>query len=464
MKFFNRDNELGLIKDAVSRSHCFVVVVGRRRIGKTRLIREALKEVEHIELFIPRKRLTLVMESIKESIENQTGYAPTFRNFKEVLEYLFRGEKKPVFIDEISNLDYVEKGSFSDLQEILDREKDNWGIRLVVDGSYVGVMKKIFTDKKEPLFGRSTDFIDLCPLPAKESILMCMEAGFGFSDALEAYSLLGGVPRYLELLPNYNGIKDLGRRIFTPGSIFLIEGENILISEFGASWDTYFSIMEVAASGKLGPSAIASHLGMPIQMIPKYLENLKKLQLIGRKRPLLGKASHVRYRIKDPFFQFWFDVCYPKIGQYRDGTSSVSQDRISSAIGMGMERVVLDILYQSNVLPFKQDDIGSWWDRVGHEIDVLGFSKKPKILLAGEVKWSNKQVALKDVEQLLANMGLVDWHNNIRKEYAFIISKSGFSKSARQFMKMKNILGLGIRDLEAILLKSKTLDWKGYLC
>ncbi len=253
MKFFNRDNELGLIKDAVSRSHCFVVVVGRRRIGKTRLIREALKDVEHIELFIPRKRLTLVMESIKESIENQTGYSPTFRNFKEVFEYLFRSEKKPVFIDEISNLDYVEKGSFSDLQEILDREKDNWGIRLVVDGSYVGVMKKIFTDKKEPLFGRSSDFIDLCPLPAKESIQMAMEAGFGFSDALEAYSLLGGVPRYLELLPNYNGIKDLRRRIFTPGSIFLTEGENILISEFGASWDTYFSIMEVAASGKLGP-------------------------------------------------------------------------------------------------------------------------------------------------------------------------------------------------------------------
>ena len=460
LKFYNRLNEMKIIKSAIARPNCFVVVTGRRRIGKTRLVREALKKINHIELFIPRKRLTLVMENIKESIQDQTGYAPSFKNFKEVFEYLFRTEKKTVFIDEISNLDYVENGAFSDLQAIIDKEKDNWGIHLVVDGSYVGVMKKIFADKKEPLFGRATELIDLQSLPVKDSIKMCMEmAGFKFEDALEAYSLLGGVPRYIELVSQFKNMKDLANRIFSQGSIFLTEGENILIQEFGASWETYFSIMEVTAEGKLGPSAIASHLGMPIQMIPKYLETLVKLQLVQRKRPVLGKVRHVHYCIQDPFFQFWFKICFPKIGQYRDETSTVPPERIYATIGKAMERVVMEILCQSKVLPFEPDDVGGWWDRSGHEIDVIMYSKRAKALLCGEVKWANKPVSHDEVEQLLENIKIVDWHNASRKVYSFIVSKSGFTESAEQLMKIKNVLGFGFNELEKVLLQNKTLKW-----
>ncbi len=462
MKFYDRTCELEIIKKAVSRSNCFVVLTGRRRIGKTRLVREAFKDIEHIELFIPRKRLTLVMENIKESIQEQTGYAPSFKNFKEVFEYIFRTEKKPVFIDEISNLAYVESSAFSDLQAIIDKEKDTWGIRLVVDGSYVGVMKKIFTNEKEPLFGRATDLIDLRPLPLKNSVQMCMDTGFNFLDALEAYSLLGGIPRYLELLSHYKDILDLKKRIFTPGSIFLSEGENILIQEFGASWDTYFSIMEMISKGKYGPSAIANQLGMPIQMIPKYLQKLNELQLVRRKKPVLGNERHVRYHIRDPFFQLWFDVCYPRLEQYRDGTSTVSIeriDRMSSAIGKGMERVVLELFSVSGILPFEPDALGSWWDRSGNEIDVVMYSKKAKALLAGEVKWTNKPVSLKVVEQLLENIKRVDWYNDTRKENIFIISKSGFSPPAKQLMKLKNMLRLELDKVEEIVLKDKALTW-----
>ncbi|MCK5560197.1 MAG: ATP-binding protein [Thermoplasmata archaeon] len=460
MRFYDRVNEMKIIKNAIARPNCFVVVTGRRRIGKTRLIRETLKKIKHIELFIPRKRLTLVMENIQESIQDQTGYAPSLKNFKEVFEYLFRTEKKPVFIDEVSNLDYVENGAFSDLQAIIDKEKYNWGIRLVVDGSYVGVMKKIFMDKNEPLFGRATDLIELQSLPVKDSIKMCMEtASFKFKDALEAYSLLGGVPRYIELLSQFKNMKDLVDRIFSPGSIFLTEGENILLQEFGASWETYFSFMEVTAKGKLGPSAIASHLGMPIQMIPKYLENLVKLQLVQRKRPILGKARHVHYCIQDPFFQLWFKICYPKIGQYRDGTSTVPPERIYTAIGKAMERVVMEILGQSKVLPFAPDEVGGWWDRSGHEIDVVMYSKRTKALLGGEVKWANKPVSLEEVEQLLENIKRVDWYNATRKEYTFIVSKSGFTEPAGQLMGIKNVVGLGLNELEKVLFQNKAPKW-----
>jgi AAA+ ATPase superfamily predicted ATPase len=459
MKFQNRESELKLIKDAISQKYCFLVLTGRRRIGKTRLIREALKDKKHIELFIPRKRLTLALQSVKDSIKDQTGYAPEFKNFKDVFEYLFRVEKKIVFIDEISNLSYVEPGIFSELQQLIDKEKDNLNIKLLVDGSYIGVMKTIFTDKKEPLFGRATNYIELQKLRLEHSLNMCMDAGFKFLDALEAYSLLGGVPRYLELLSQYKNIKDLKKQIFSIGSIFLIEGENVLIQEFGSAWDTYFSILEVIAKGKLGPSAIASQLGMPIQMIPKYLENLQRLQLIRRKKPILGVERHVRYQICDPFFQFWFDVCYPKLGQYRDGTLIVPEDRISSAIGKGMEQVIQELIKTPKILPIELDDLGSWWDRSGHEIDVLGYSKKLKTVIAGEVKWNNKQVTVDDVEQLLNNIKMVDWYNDKRKEYMFIFSKSGFTERAEQLMVIKNISRLGVKELEEIIQKNKKIRW-----
>ncbi|UCF07225.1 MAG: ATP-binding protein [Thermoplasmata archaeon] len=459
MKFFDRENELDIIRNALSRKNCFVVVTGRRRIGKTRLIREALRGTEHIELFIPRKRLTLAMESIRHDLQEQTGYAPSFASLRDVFEYLFRIEKKPVFIDEISNLDHVDRGAFADLQAIIDKEKDNWNVRLIVDGSYVGIMKKIFTDQKEPLFGRTTDVIDLNPLPVRDAVLMCMESGFGFSDALEAYSLLGGVPRYIELLSRYKDINDLSKRIFSPGSIFLTEGENILIQEFGASWDTYFSIMEVIARSKMGPSAIANQLGMPVQMLPKYLEVLEHLQLIRRKRPVTGKKRHVRYRIKDPFFQFWFEVCYPKIGHYRDGSSAVHSNQIQSAVGRGMERVILELLIPSPILPFEPDEFGGWWDRLGHEIDVLMYSKKERSLVAGEVRWRKKQVSLRDVGHLLDNLRLVDWYNDSRKEFVFIASKSGFSESAEKLMKIKKILGLDLNVIQQLVLGKKKVKW-----
>jgi hypothetical protein len=286
-----------------------------------------------------------------------------------------------------------------------------------------------------------------------------METGFNFSDALEAYSLLGGVPRYLELLTQFNNSKDLQKRIFTPGSIFLPEGENILIQEFGAAWVTYFSILEVMAPGKFGPSSIANQLGMPVQMIPKYLENLEKMQLVRRKKPVLGVTRHVRYQIWDKFFQFWFNVCFPRIEQYRDGSATVPPERIFSTIGNSMERVVLEMLLQPGILPFSADAFGSWWDRSGHEIDVVMFTKKSKALLAGEVKWTNKPVSLKMVEQLLDNIKLIDWYNDSRQEFVFIVSRSGFSERAKQLMKLKNVLGLGIQELEDIILKNISPKW-----
>lgn len=459
-KFYNRKNEIDLIRNAINSDHCFIVITGRRRIGKTRLIREALKGSDHLEFFIPRKRMRLALDQLSDLLEEQTGFSPQFRDFRNFLEYIFRLEGKVIFIDEISNLDHINKGAFSDLQEMIDKKKNEGELHLIVDGSYVGIMKKIFEDRKEPLFGRSTNILELKPLPLVHSIKMLMDGDLSFSDSIETYSLFGGIPRYLELLRSYDDIDDIIENVFTPGSIFLTEGENVLIQEFGSSWDTHFSILEVISRGKSGPTRIAEQLGMEVQMLPKYLETLKGLKLIRRKRPIFGKPRHVRYQIDDPFFQFWFEICYPKIGLYRDGRAAVKKDMVRASIGSGMERVMVDLLFETSSFPFEPDQVGTWWNRSGNEVDILFYSRKERKLGVGEVKWRDRQVGVATVEMLLENIERIDWHNNRRREFPFIISKKGFTGGALDRMERSGISGFTLEDIERCILKDRPLNWK----
>ncbi|MGA1822957.1 MAG: ATP-binding protein [Thermoplasmatota archaeon] len=459
MKFVNRSDEMKMIRDAVSSDHCFVVVTGRRRIGKTRLIREALKDSSTLDLFIPRKRESLALDQLSSLIREQTGYSPHFRNMREMFEYILRLDDRVIFIDEISNLHFVDSGSFSDLQDLMDRAKEERRIRMVVDGSYVGVMNRIFQDRKEPLFGRATNILELQPLGIDPSMKMLMSKGMSFMDSLEAYSLFGGIPRYLEILRDFDDIDSITDSVFAPGSIFLTEGKNLLIEEFGASWDTYFSIMEVISAGKFGPTVISDRLGMEVGMLPKYLQTLKELQLVARKQPLFGKQKHVRYTISDPFLQFWFRLCYPRLELYKDGRAGLRKEEARSEIGRGMEKAAVDLIFSSGSLPFEPDEIGSWWDRSGNEIDILFYSKKERKISAGEIKWRQRPVGVDTVKRLIDNMEMIDWYNGKRIEYPFILSKNGFTVKARQIMDDEGISGFDVEDCETAVLKGRKLEW-----
>ncbi len=459
MTFHDRVRELALIKKAIERPYCIIVLTGRRRIGKTRLVREALSGTDHIELFIPRKRQPLAIETLKDSIKEQTGFSPDFKRIGDVVEYLLTKERKVLFIDEISNLMKVEPGAFTDLQRIIDAHKESASVHLIMDGSYMSMMKKLFQNRKEPLFGRATDLIELGPLPIKDSILMAQDQGFAFKDALEAVSIMGGVPRYLELLSSYRDMKDLKVGLFSPGSIFLTEGENLLIQEFGASWDTYFSVLEVISRGGRGPSSIANDIGMPVQMLTKYLSKLMGMRLVIKESPIFGKKGSVRYRLNDPFLDLWFKVCYPRIEFYRDGISTVPKEQMDTAIGRAMESLVREMVRSLPFLPFDIDGIGPWWNRSGDEIDIVAYSKKEHKVAFGEVKWTKGQVTPKVVSSLLDKVKKVDWHVNDRIERPFIVSMSGFTEKALEIMKANTVVGLDLDDLKGTILSSRKPDW-----
>ena len=441
MKFYNRKKEIDLLSNELKKEKTFTVIYGRRRVGKTRLAEEVLKKIEHIEFFIPRKRVTPALAYFQQKLMEQEGYSPSFKTIDEFLEYLFRNFKKPIFFDEISNFRYLDPSAYSILQNLLDKHN----ARLIVTGSYVGIIKEIFTNAKEPLFGRSTCMLNLKPLPVSTAVKMTQDIGYNLSDSIELWCILGGVPRYIELTQGCSKFKDYVGKMLSPGSIFIEEGINVLIQEFGGKWGTYFSILESIEHGAR-PTEIADRIGANITSIPKYLKDLERLEVIKRQHPLLGNKRNVRYVIDDNFFTFWFKEIYPRLEEYRSNLREPSYEAIQTFLGKMMERFIIEIIKEKNI--FDVTSIGSWWSRKGDEIDVVAINKNAKEILFCECKWRNRNVDWDVVEELKQKAQLVDWHNKIRKERFLVVSKSGFTKSCLEKMNDEKILHWDLKDIE----------------
>lgn len=441
MKFYNRKQELKLILNELKKKKTFIVLYGRRRVGKTRLVEEALKNINHIEFFVPRKRLTPALLYFKQKLIEQEGYSPTFTSIDEFLEYIFRKIKKPIFFDEISNFQYIDSSAYSSLQRLIDKND----ARLIVTGSYVGITKKIFTDGKEPLFGRPTFILNLRPLCISTVVKMTRDMGYDFKDSIELWCILGGIPRYIELTQGCNNIKEFIKMMLSPGSIFIEEGVNILVQEFGRKWETYFSILESIEHGAR-PKEIADRIGASITSIPKYLKDLEILEIIQRKNPILGSKRNVRYEIKDNFFTFWFKEIYPRLEEYRSNMKKTSFENIQTFIGKMMERFIIEIIKEKKIIDFNK--IGNWWSRKGEEIDVVAINKKSKEILFCECKWRNHKIDWDIVEKLKRKSQLVDWYNTVRKERFLIISKAGFTKNCLKRMKEEKILFWDLQDMK----------------
>ena len=435
MRFYDREMELALIRRALESDHAVVVVYGRRRVGKTRLIREALVDVPHIDLFIPRKRSKPALEYFRASLAETEGFSPSFSTMDEFLRYLLLKTDKTVFLDEVGNFQIIDPSAYSVIQRIIDQNKERRPLRLIFSGSYVGLMRKIFAGRKEPLFGRATHLLELGPLPLPAAIHMIMDRGFSFDDAVGVWCIAGGVPRYIETAEGKN-LEGYVRTISSPGSFLIPEGENTLIQEFGRKWESFFAILEEMGRGVARPNEIAQRTGMNPLALPKYLAQLEGLNLVERFRPVLGKERYIRYDFKDNFYRFWFRFIYPKLEELRSGFESRPDMAIvESYLGRMAERFIAELILSRR--PFDFDRIGPWWSRKGDEIDLVAARKKGAVFI--EVKWSGKRVDWPEVEALVHRSSLVERARNLEKSY-LMISRSSFSPSCTRLMDENGIM------------------------
>jgi len=410
MKFYNREKELQKlhqIEQLSLNSSKMSIVVGRRRIGKTALIKKAFDQ--KLYLFVSKKSETLLCEEFVSVIQKELDIKVlgNFNSFAKLFEYLLELSKERHFtlvIDEFQEFFSINKAIYSDMQNLWDSYKDISKINLVLSGSIYSLMKKIFEDKKEPLFNRSDLKIYLKPFSVTTLKMIMQEnhPNYTNKDLLSFYTISGGVAKYVELFVTFRAftLQEQLDLIYDKNSLFLDEGKNILIEEFGKEYTTYFSILSLIASGKTARRDMESILQKDIG---GYLERLEKeYSVIQKVKPILAKEGGrlLKYEIIDNFFSFWFRFIYKykstiEIENY-DYVKAIAKRDFWVYSGRFLEKYFIERLKLSR--QFSQ--IGSYWERGNqNEIDIVAINEIEKRMLIAEVKINPQKISINKLKE-----------------------------------------------------------------
>lgn len=379
------------------------VLTGHRRIGKTSLIKKAFEDSDApmLYFFTGRKaEAALVDDFVSEIHDKLHGYVPEgLMSVTGVLRHLFelaKTERFTLVIDEFQEFMTVNPSVFSDLQNLWDSYRLDTRMNLVLSGSVMSMMRRIFTDAHEPLFGRADNIINLRPFRIKvvKEILQDYNPEYTNGDLLALYSITGGIPKYIELFCDNGHVTEESMLRFSVSymSPFIDEGRNLLITEFGRDYGTYFSILLAIAQGRTSQAEITAALGG--MAIGGHLERLENTyNIISKFRPVMskpGSKNTVRFRISDNFMQFWFrfierNRSMIELDNYDDLREVVMRDYPAYS-GLMLEKYFRQKLTEEG--GFRE--MGSWWEakagKEANEIDIVGIRTEGKSALVAEVK------------------------------------------------------------------------------
>ena len=425
MKFYDREIETETLRRIEATSHEYAqmtVITGRRRIGKTTLIKHAFGAENMIYFFVARKSEALLWHELVETIKDRLGedlgdFTSMARLFNSVMQIAKRRHFTLVF-DEFQNFKYVNNSFFSEMQNAWDSNKEDARINLIVCGSLDSMMTKIFDDRKEPLYGRATSRIRLreFPLRTVKDILKDYNPDYTPDDLLAMYMVTGGVAKYIEqLVMNRAFDKDaILKSVLSFGSYFIEEGKELLSDEFGKDYGSYFSIMSAIAGGFNERGEIKSYTGIEAG---GYLEKLEKsYDLIYRYRPYLSseRSQNVKYGIKDNFLNFWFRFIYKYRSAVEIGNLNYVRDKVfadyETFSGWILERYFRQLYRETGLYNI----VTNYWEKGGHnEIDLVAVNEADREIVIGEVKRNPGRINIHGLE------GKAEAINNKRKGWRF---------------------------------------------
>ena len=419
MKFYDREEEIALLKRIVKQSReqsRMTVLVGRRRIGKTELAKRCGDAVM-LYFFVARKAESLLCDDFTREAEEKLGIAiGHFTSVAALFGFLLQQSvQKPftIIIDEFQDFYRVNPAIFSEIQNQWDRYKDQGHLNLIVSGSIFTMMKHIFEDAKEPLFSRAQKKITVMPFKTSvlKTILKDYNPHFTPDDLLTLYAITGGVAWYVTLLMDdgYCNREAMLSALTSRDSLFINEGHNILIEEFGKEYTTYFSILSCIADGLYSRSEIEARLNMV--NLGSYLKRLESdFQLIKRHVPIFEAANSkkTRYELNDNFLILWFRFFY----KYQAMVENDALGQLARIVtrdfdqfsGLCLERYFRQQLRESG----RYTRIGGYWNRKGeNEIDIVAVNEIDQRADIFEVKRHkeryNEQLLQAKVEDMLKN-------------------------------------------------------------
>ncbi len=450
MEFINRKKEMQTLEKEYNKSDSFVVLYGRRRTGKTTLIKEFIKDKKAFYFFADKQSENIQIERFKsqlaEFFKDDFLKKITVSDWDTLIEYLLTkisGEKFVFVIDEFQYLCTANKGFSSVFQRIYDEKIYGKNIMVILCGSLISMMYSEVLAYDSPLYGRRTAQIKLQPI--KFEYFKEFFQNKSHKELIEFYAVTGGVPKYiLEFDKEQTPLWNIENNIFDKDN-FLYSEPKFLLQEEINDLSRYFSILHAISSGNTKLSSICSQLGISSGGITSYITKLIDLDIVEKEVPVTENIDNGKkglYKIKDNYLSFWFRYVYPYQSYLEIENTAYPLEKVKSEFDLWVSKIYENLARESVLLnfsvPFPLKKLGRWWDK-DEEIDIVGMGENE--ILFGECKWSSKKVGLSVLYDLKEKSRKVKWKDNKREEYFILFSKEGFTPELREFaLKEKNII------------------------
>lgn len=451
MKFINREQELRALEEKwASKTAQLFIIYGKRRVGKTELIKQFIKGKNAVYFLASQSTEKDQLQSLGWAIGEQFGDSALARNgftqWLDVFEYLKKNIKERFIlaIDEYPYLAEADKAVSSLFQKGWDEFLKECNVFLILSGSSIAMMEAETLIYSAPLFGRRTGQLLLKPLAFRSSWQFFPDKSF--NDFLGIYAITGGMPAYLaEFNPKISIEDNVLGKIFLPTAYLFNEVDFILRQELREP-KNYMAILKAVAFGRTKLGNIVNETGLDKSLTNKYLSVLERLQIVEREFSVTEspavKSRKGLYKLCDNFVRFWFQYVYLyksdlEIGR-NDEPLRKMKENFSVLESIAYEDVCRELVRDFENSMFYFERVGKWWDK-NEEIDVVALNSETKEILFGEAKWSQKMIGVDIYENLKKKARLVDWNFGKRKEYYALFSKSGFTKDMIALAKKENV-------------------------
>ena len=445
--FVGREKEM----DALNRLHAsgkfeFVVLYGRRRIGKTALISRFIEKKSAVYFTGIESNAKQNLENLSRSVMAYTGGAEgaTFSSFQAALESVFKlAEKKRLVlaIDEYPYVARAAKSLASVLQRLIDAHKDTSRLMLILCGSSMSYMEDHVLAYKAPLYGRRTAQIKLLPFTFEET--RPFFSNFSAEEQAIAYGIAGGTPQYLLRMDDTRSVEENVKRMYLDPSSPMYEEPVTLLKQEVREPALYTAVITAIAGGASRMSEISGKVGEDTNVCSAYLKNLVALGIVRKETPYGEKASKKSiYAIEDNMFRFWYRFVPDNAALIERGAKDLVYKRIEPYLSEYMENVFEEICRQylwklllDGKAPVQFSSLGRWWGndpirKRQAEIDVMGEQDRETAVFA-ECKWTREKTDRNVLETLVERSELFPY----KYRHYFLFSKSGFTKGCMELAK-----------------------------
>lgn len=469
-KLAGRQMELGLLDNLFQRPGAqLLILYGRRRIGKTRLITDWQQNVKSPTLYwmasqtSAANQLRHFSQALFQFLNPTASIEPTFSYtswdaaFAEIARAAVN-QRLVIILDEFTYVMQADSEVPSLLQRAWDHQLKSSNVFLVLMGSLAGIIQRAALDYQSPLYGRATGRLKLQPLSF--GALAALLPRYTAEQRVAVYAITGGVPAYIEQFDDGLNIRqNLQERIITPTNVMLNDAVFLLREQLDEPRN-YVAVLEAIAAGYHALTEIATMAGINRSNISKYLDVLQELGYVARDVPATVRRPEQnrqgRYVITDPYLRFYYRFLAPHRSAIEQGfvqqATSLLYDHLLDFIGTHtFEELCRDwvrVAAEMGRLPFLPERVGSHWSKQA-QVDVLAINWRSKDILLGECKWGNQSVNHEVIETLVAKTEKVVPGDFAWRLHYACFARYGFTAKAQTVASKQHISLITLTQIEA---------------